>query len=266
MADRFPSLEEFGDGRGTASIHNAYTDFMTLKGQTEPRSNGAINELDPDDFLTRERAALGDDAAQFTSANDNTATVEDDDDDLLGGGGNYDGVPSGGEEISNFESSFPAMDTRNDQMGPGGTITGSNLPYQPPQSSYSSYAEPEEEPEPIRLWREKRDADIARREEASSGKKTERVQKAQRDIDDFYENYNTKKEKSTARTRKEAEEFLANRQDTSAGGTSWERVAKLVDLSGKGAKGGAAGGGKEKFREMLMDLRKDEKAPGASGY
>ena len=69
-----------------------------------------------------------------------------------------------------------------------------------------------------------------------------------------------------AQTRREAEEFLANREDTSAGGTSWERIAKLVDLSGKGTRGGAAGTGKEKFRELLMGLRKDEKAPGATGY
>ena len=118
----------------------------------------------------------------------------------------------------------------------------------------------------ISLWREKRDADIARREEIAASKKADRIKKAQQDIDDFYENYNTKKDKSIARTRKEAEEFLASRQDTSAGGTSWERIAKLVDLSGKGAKGGAAGMGKEKFRELLLDLRKDEGAPGAKGY
>jgi hypothetical protein len=58
---------------------------------------------------------------------------------------------------------------------------------------------------------------------------------------------------------------LANRENTSAGGTSWERIAKLVDLSGKGAKGGASGTGKERFRELLTGLRKDENAPGASG-
>lgn len=39
----------------------------------------------------------------------------------------------------------------------------------------------------------------------------------------------------------------------------------MVDLSGKGAKGGASGTGKEKFRELLLNLRKDENAPGASG-
>ena len=63
--------------------------------------------------MTRERAALGDDAAQFASANDNAATVEDGDDDLLGEGGSYMGGNVGGEEITEFESSFPAMDMRN---------------------------------------------------------------------------------------------------------------------------------------------------------
>ena len=73
-------------------------------------------------------------------------------------------------------------------------------------------------------------------------------------------------EKNIAQTRREADEFLASRDDTTAGGTSWDRIAKLVDLSGKGSKGGASGTGKERFREMLVNLKKDEKAPGASGY
>jgi hypothetical protein len=75
-----------------------------------------------------------------------------------------------------------------------------------------------------------------------------------------------KKEKTIAATRRDAEEFLGGREDTSAGGTSWERIAKLVDLSGKGSKGGASGSEKGKFRDLLMTLRKDEKAPGATGY
>lgn len=107
---------------------------------------------------------------------------------------------------------------------------------------------------------------LAEREKISNSKKEETIAAARRNIDDFYENYSQKTEKQISRTRKEAEEFLASREDTAAGGTSWERIAKLVDLSGKGAKGGASGTGKEKFREMLLDLRKDEKAPGATGY
>jgi hypothetical protein len=67
-------------------------------------------DLDPtattgEDFLTRERAALGEDASFFASTNDKAALVEDDDD-LLGGG------HTGGQEYQ-FQQSFPAIDTRN---------------------------------------------------------------------------------------------------------------------------------------------------------
>ncbi|RDW59773.1 clathrin light chain [Coleophoma crateriformis] len=235
MADRFPSLEEFDSGA-----------------QTEAQGDG----ISGDDFLTREKALLGDDADQFTSGNDNTAFVEDGDDDLLGGGG---GDANG--DMNEFESSFPAIDSTNESMAPGGTITGTPAPYQ------SSYQPPtdEEEPEVITQWRERRDLGLQDRAEKSEARKAETIKTAQQNIDDFYENYNSKKEKTIAQSRREAEEFLANREDTSAGGTSWERIAKLVDLSGKGAKGGASGGGKDKFREMLLALKKDENAPGATG-
>lgn len=117
----------------------------------------------------------------------------------------------------------------------------------------------------IKEWRERRDLALQHRAEQSEKKKAATIKEAQTAIDDFYENYNNKKEKTIAQTRKEADEFLASRDDTTAGGTSWERIAKLVDLSGKGSKGGAAGTGKEKFRELLADLRKDQTAPGATG-
>jgi hypothetical protein len=67
---------------------------------------------DGDDFLARERAALGDDADQFVTAGDRAAVVEEDND-LLGGGSH---VPNNATaaEISGFESSFPAIDTQNE--------------------------------------------------------------------------------------------------------------------------------------------------------
>ena len=128
-----------------------------------------------------------------------------------------------------------------------------------PTSRDNSYPTP-------RHWREQRDQATQHRDETSSTRKAETVKAAQSAIDDFYENYNTKKDKTIAQTRKEAEEFLASREDTAAGGTSWERIAKLVDLSGKGTRGGASGTGKERFRELLLSLKKDEHAPGATGY
>ena len=147
-------------------------------------------------------------------------------------------------------------------VAPGGSITNTGAPY---QSSYYPRAEDEEEPEVIKQWRERRDLQLSSREEKSEERKAETIKAAQQNIDDFYENYNSKKEKMLSQTRRDAEEFLEGREDTSAGGTSWERIAKLVDLSGKGARGGASGTGKEKFRELLISLRKDEKAPGATG-
>lgn len=90
------------------------TCLIFYAGQTEVRSGGA----DDGDFLARERAALGDDAELFGGANPaRQTTVEDDDDDLLGGGGDF--APSGQnrgeqfEDLDDFESSFPVVDTSN---------------------------------------------------------------------------------------------------------------------------------------------------------
>jgi hypothetical protein len=151
-------------------------------------------------------------------------------------------------------------------MAPGGTITGSSfLPGAPSSYPPQQFSEQREEPEVIKQWREKRNGEISRRDEISHSKKESTIKEAQQALDDFYDNYNDKKEKNLAQTRREAEEFLASRDDTTAGGTSWERISKLVDISGKGVKGGAGGSGKERFRELLVSLRKDENAPGATG-
>ncbi|KAJ0117621.1 clathrin light chain [Diaporthe amygdali] len=235
MADRFPSLEDFDSG--------AQTDIQ------DPSADPSA-----DDFLAREKAILGDDADKFATVEDGDA-FDTGDDDLLGGGGG---------ETAQFEQQFPDLSGPNELVAPGGNITstGPSVSY---NSGFAAYAEEEEEPEVIKEWREKRDAGNAKRAEQFARQREETVAEAQRNIDDFYENYNNKKEKQVAATRKDAEQFLASREDTTSGGTSWERVAKIVDVSGKGAKGGASGSGKERFRELLTSLRKDEKAPGATG-
>lgn len=252
MADRFPSLDDFDAG------------------QTEAQGASEHNTADgPSDFLARERAALGEDAQRFSGPADARATVtdgDDDDDDLLGGGGAGISGPAAtngaGDMMGDFESSFPAVETRNEAVGPGGSITGtSSLPHHPAGTQFQH----EENPEVLREWRERRDLAIQHRDEVSSSKKAETVKAAQEAIDEFYENYNNRRDKQIAQTRKEAEEFLNSREDTTSGGTSWERISKLVDLSGKGSGGGASGTTKAKMRELLVSLRKDEKAPGAGG-
>ncbi|KAI9679580.1 MAG: hypothetical protein M1829_001541 [Trizodia sp. TS-e1964] len=251
MADRFPSLEEFSAGH----TETAGPSGLALDPSTS---------LD-DDFLSREKAALGDDANQFSSMNDiyQPTVAEDEDEDLLGGGPALSGAAFHGSDNHGFDTAFPAISGQNELVAPGGTITGVGEPL---RSTYSPGIPEEEENEVIKQWRERRDLELQHREEVSAARQQETIKAAQTAIDDFYENYNSKKDKTIALTRKEAEEFLASREDTAAGGTSWERIAKLVDLSGKGSRGGAAGTGKERFRELLNNLRKDEKAPGSTGY
>ncbi|KAK3088959.1 Clathrin light chain, partial [Teratosphaeriaceae sp. CCFEE 6253] len=71
--------------------------------------------------------------------------------------------------MGDFSASYPAIDTTNDAVAPGGTITGaSGLPYRPPthpDSHDPSNADDGGEPAPIRAWREKRDAALAHRDE-----------------------------------------------------------------------------------------------------
>lgn len=97
--------------------------LMKLTAQTE-----AQGDILGDDFLSREKALLGDDANQFSTGNDHAAFVEDDgDNDLLGGGGGMD------EEVTEFESSFPAIDTRNEVCPP--IYTSSQMGYEADQIS-----------------------------------------------------------------------------------------------------------------------------------
>lgn len=73
---------------------------------------------DDGDFLSRERAALGDDANQFSTPQDNipSVSVQDGaDDDLLGGGSGQ--MNGANDSINDFQSSFPPVDPRN-EVGP----------------------------------------------------------------------------------------------------------------------------------------------------
>ncbi|KAJ2895202.1 uncharacterized protein MKZ38_006781 [Zalerion maritima] len=208
-------------------------------GQTDVKDASA--DPSTDDFLAREKALLGDDADQFATNQDVIAL------------GDASGEPN---ETAAFEQQFP-------------DITSTPQPAQPSvsyNSGFQSYVEEEEDPEPIKEWRARRDESNAKRQAKFEAQRKEAIEEAQENIDEFYNNYNAKKEKSIAQTRREADEFLNNRDDTVSGGTSWERIAKLVDLTGKGAKGGADGTQKERYRKLLISLRKDEKAPGAEGY
>jgi hypothetical protein len=85
MGTRFPSLEDFDEGQTSPIAGASSLDFE------DPAA----------DFLSREKATLGADAALFASHDDNN---------LLGGG---DAVADD-SGMGGFESSFPSLDTPND--------------------------------------------------------------------------------------------------------------------------------------------------------
>jgi len=210
MASHFPSIEEIDP-----SLDNS----VAVGGDTGENL----------DFLQREQEALGD----FFDTSVPVLLQSDD----------------ASNATAEFERSFPALDTHENQAG----VIGSTLPYIPAFPTSTTHtpqppaqADDEEEPEVIREWRERTALRITHQDEQSERKKRENIEKARCAVDDFYENYNLKKDKAIALTRKEEEDFLANRENPSFGGTTWERIAKLVDLSDKGAKGGKSD--KTRFR------------------
>lgn len=83
-------------------------------GQTEVLPTNGTS--DAEDFLARERALLGEDADQFATPQDIAATAEPDDsgNDLLGEADNVPIEPAAPDELSGFESSFPAIETQNE--------------------------------------------------------------------------------------------------------------------------------------------------------
>lgn len=90
--------------------------MTSLLGETDVRPDASGQG----DFLERERALLGEDAELFNAGDSKpgATTVEDGDDDLLGGDDfvSAPAQPSGGaanNDIDDFESSFPAIDTTN---------------------------------------------------------------------------------------------------------------------------------------------------------
>jgi vacuolar-type H+-ATPase subunit H len=60
---------------------------------------------------------------------------------------------------------------------------------------------PDVEPEVVKQWREKQKELIAERDAESEEKKHEIVQKAREAIDQFYEDYNDKKQKAIEQNR-----------------------------------------------------------------
>lgn len=232
MSSKFPSIEEIDQDLDFAPAQSAPSG-----GDNEEIDFGASGA---DDFLSREKALLGDDAKEFETSEDSKVKGEPD-------------------EISEFKASFPALDTT-----VPATTTSSTADLTPePAISAGVNRLSLEDSEAIREWRERRALEIQRRDELSESKRKTTREAAKASIDDFYENYSNKKDSQSEKVRNEEKAFIEER-DNSVVGTTWDRIVNLVDTSNKGAKTEAHD--KTRFRDVLVSLKGNPDAPGAAGY
>ncbi|KAI5479061.1 clathrin light chain [Pseudohyphozyma bogoriensis] len=171
-------------------------------------------------------------------------------------------------EFSAFEEQYPAVEESAPEVPVQHTNGFSAPAYQQPTSVFSTPAPVEEESEFIKSWKVKQAEEIAKREEEAAKKKEETIVKAQNAIDNFYKEYNAKKEKSIAKNKEEEAAFDAERTEALAKGTTWERICTLVELQDSRSKTNTKS--KQdlgRFKEILLALKREgETAPGAAGY
>ncbi|KAG9017217.1 hypothetical protein FRB90_001327 [Tulasnella sp. 427] len=214
----------------------------------------------------------------------------DDEDDDFGpiGGGNTATKPptsvkvTGDDILEKFEDQFPDLGDSGFSAPPPPISVASQAPsfYQSPpvQQQQPQYGGPiyppqaeEEEPEVIKQWRADQEELIRKRDAESERKRQETISKAEQAIDQFYQDYNAKKERNIAENKKNEEEYKASLTDALAAGTTWSRICDLIELQNSQSKTIArAGPGTTdlaRMREVLLRLRREgENAPGAAGY
>ncbi|KIK51257.1 hypothetical protein GYMLUDRAFT_64936 [Collybiopsis luxurians FD-317 M1] len=171
-----------------------------------------------------------------------------------------------------FQSSPPALQQQSSQPS-FGSVFGAPQPKPSAVLSTPTFTQevPEEEPEVIKEWRRKQAEEIAARDEASQKCRTETIAKAEKAIDDFYEDYAVKKEKNIRENKDNEDEYLQSLTQSLSAGTTWERICKLIELKNSQSKTiartGAGATDITRFKEVLLRLKREgDMAPGAAAY
>lgn len=233
------------------------SEFPELDGYEAPAGAG-FSEFSEQDLASREKEILGEDVAAELAAN---APATADADEFSDSEFVAAPVPASTEPTLYDDASAA------DEPASGATAL---LPSSKPGAGPSAYV-PENvdlsNSEFLKEWATKRDLEIERRDKYSKETLEATQEKAHKAIDDFYENYNGKKEKEIAVVREEAAEFEKKRDADIGGGTgtTWALAAQLVEGLNKTAEG-VQPADKKRFLQLLGSLKDDAKAPGAAGY
>ncbi|TFK44957.1 clathrin light chain-domain-containing protein [Crucibulum laeve] len=184
---------------------------------------------------------------------------------------------TGDDEIDKFESDFPELDMGQQYTSPpppqNYTATLAPRPQPSALSSTPIFTQTidEDEPQVIKDWREKQQAEIKARDEASKARRQETISKAEASIDEFYEDYAKKKERNIRENKDQESEYLAKLNESLSIGTTWERICELIELQNSQSKTiartGAGTTDLTRFKEVLLRLKREgDSAPGAAGY
>lgn len=148
-----------------------------------------------DDLLTREKELLGEDAAEFQSN-----VIEED-------------------EVEQFKQQFPDVE---DDL----THEVNELKIEEPDQSSPAF--PKETPTPVKEWQERFNLEISKRDEADLQTTENTRKEAEKQLDDFYESYNVKKDENIEKAKKQQEEFIEKRDSFFTEGNVWRRAAQLI--------------------------------------
>jgi len=183
---------------------------------------------------------------------------------------------TGDDDLDKFETEFPEIDAGQQHSLPQQPSYGSTFAPQPHPSAFSStpiltQSISEDEPQVMRDWREKQQEEIRARDEASKIRREGTIDKAERAIEEFYENYSKKKERNIRDNKNSEAEYLSELSASLSTGTTWERICNLVELQNSQSKTiartGAGTTDLTRFKEVLLRLKREgDAAPGAGGY
>jgi len=105
-------------------------------------------------------------------------------------------------------------------------------------------------------WKAKQEGILKEKDTKSDEKNKKALEEAKGALEDFYNEYNVKKQERKKKNRNEQEAMTEGKTD----GTVWEKINELVDLSQKAQKSTRD---VSKFRSILTQLKSDKNAPGA---
>lgn len=164
------------------------------------------------DFLAREKELVGD---EFKTEQDDELLKQNQQEE---------------DEVEKFEQDFPSLEG---DAGAGAGPAEAQAAQQQDEDEFDDFAQPvfnppSEESTEIKEWKQRFNLEIQERDEIDAKKTEEAKQAAAKQLDDFYDDYNTKKDEAIEKAKAAQEEFLSKRDEFYSKGNVWSRALELV--------------------------------------